>query len=44
VQYLAFDVKGKVPVAVGSDLPALRVKTPLSQEQRAALAADLAGG
>jgi hypothetical protein len=44
VQYLAFDVKGKAPVAAGSDLPALRVETLLTQEQRDALAADLAAG
>jgi hypothetical protein len=42
VQYLAFDVGGKVPVAAGSDLPALRVEAPLTQEQREAIAADLA--
>ena len=42
VQYLAFDVKGKVPVAAGSDLPALQVETLLAQEQRDALSADLA--
>jgi hypothetical protein len=44
VQYLAFDVKGKVPVAAGSDLPALGVETLLTQEQRDAVAADLAAG
>jgi hypothetical protein len=44
VQYLAFDVKGKAPVAAGSDLAALRVETLLTQEQRDALAADLAAG
>jgi hypothetical protein len=42
VQYLKFDVKGRVPVAVGSVLPALTVETALDEEQRAALAADLA--
>jgi hypothetical protein len=44
VQYLAFDVRGRTPVAAGSDLPALRAETPLTQEQRDALAADLAAG
>jgi hypothetical protein len=43
VQYLKFDVGGRTPVAVGSDLPALTAETPLDAEQRAALAADLAG-
>jgi hypothetical protein len=42
VQYLKFDVRGRVPVAIGSDLPQLESRTPLSPEQRAALAADLA--
>jgi hypothetical protein len=41
VQYLVFDVQGKVPVAIGSDLPALRVETALAPEQQEALAADL---
>ena len=42
VQYLKFDVGGRVPVAVGSDLSALAAETALEPEQRAALAADLA--
>ncbi len=42
VQYLKFDVGGRTPVAVGSDLPALAAETSLDAEQRAALAADLA--
>jgi hypothetical protein len=41
VQYLKFDTKGKVPVAVGVDLPELQVETSLTDEQRQALAADL---
>jgi len=41
VHYLRFAVKGKVPVALGSDLPALQVETPLTAEQRAALKEDL---
>jgi hypothetical protein len=42
VQYLKFDVRGRVPVAAGSDLPGLATEARLSPEQRAALAADLA--
>jgi len=42
VQYLKFDTGGEVPVAIGSDLPALRVAVELSPEQKAALSADLA--
>ncbi len=42
VQYLKFDVRGRTPVAAGSDLPQLRGETALSREQRDALAADLA--
>jgi len=41
VQYLTFDVRGAVPVAVGADLPALTVETPLTEAQRAALREDL---
>lgn len=43
VQYLKFDVRGEVPVAVGCDLPALSGETLLDGEQRAALRADMAG-
>ncbi len=43
VQYLKVDVKGEVPVAVGSDLAELAAETALTEEQRAALRADLAG-
>jgi hypothetical protein len=42
VQYLKFDVQGRVPVAAGSDLPALLVEAPLSAEQQEALRQDLA--
>ncbi len=42
VQYLKFDVRGRTPVAAGSDLPQLTVEAALSREQRDALAADLA--
>ena len=41
VQYLKFDVHGRVPVAVGCDLPGLAVETELTDEQREALRADL---
>lgn len=42
VQYLRFDVRGHVPVAAGSDLPALTAEARLTDEQREALRADLA--
>ncbi len=42
VQYLKFDVRGQVPVAAGSDLPACAVEEPISPAQREALAKDLA--
>ena len=42
VQYLKFPVQGRVPVAVGVDLPGLEAETALTSEQRAALAEDLA--
>lgn len=42
VQYLKFDVGGRVPVAAGSDLPQLEARSALTPEQRAALASDLA--
>ena len=42
VHYLRFDVRGQVPVALGSDLPELMVETPLTEQQRAALKEDLA--
>lgn len=41
VQYLKFDTGGRVPVAVGSDLPELPVEAELSAEQRDALDQDL---
>jgi hypothetical protein len=41
VQYLKFDVHGVAPVALGCDLPSLRIETPLTAEQRAALETDL---
>lgn len=42
VQYLRFDVAGQSPVAAGVDLVGLEVETALTDEQRAALASDLA--
>lgn len=41
VQYLKFDTKGSVPVAVGCDLPSLQEEVPLSQAQKQALTSDL---
>ena len=41
VQYLRFEVKGRTPIAVGSDLPACTVEAGLTPEQRDALAHDL---
>ncbi|MEW6126815.1 MAG: DUF3501 family protein [Acidobacteriota bacterium] len=42
VQFLKFNTKGQVPVAVGVDLPELSAETPLTDEQRKALQEDLA--
>jgi len=42
VQYLKFDCQGKTPVAIGSDHPEYQAETFLTDEQKAALAADLA--
>ncbi len=44
VQYLKFAVGGRVPVALGVDLPGLETETALTPEQRAALAEDLGTG
>ena len=41
VQYLKFDTRGRVPVAVGCDLPALGAETVLTEAQRQALRDDL---
>jgi len=41
VQYLRFPVGGDTPVAIGSDFEKLDQQTVLSEQQRAALAADL---
>ena len=43
VQYLRFDVGGRVPVAVGVDLPGLDWAVRLTAEQHRALGEDLAG-
>jgi hypothetical protein len=43
VQYLKFALGRSVPIAVGTDHPDLTVETTLTDEQRAALLADLAG-
>ena len=42
VQYLKFDVRGEVPLAVGCDLPHLSLRAGLTAEQQAALRQDLA--
>jgi hypothetical protein len=42
VQYLKFPVRGAVPIAIGIDLPGAEAETSLSEDQRAALAEDLA--
>jgi hypothetical protein len=44
VQYLKFPMQGRVPIAIGVDLPGLELETALDAEQRAALTSDLAGG
>ena len=41
VQYVKFKTSGKVPRAIGCDLPAFTAETQLSDAQRAALALDL---
>lgn len=43
VQYLKFAVGGEAPVAVGADHRVLRGEVRLTEDQRAALAEDLAG-
>ncbi len=42
VQYLKFPVGSAVPVAIGIDSPGLELESPLTGDQRAALAEDLA--
>ncbi|GMV42918.1 MAG: hypothetical protein AMXMBFR64_46340 [Myxococcales bacterium] len=42
VQYMKIDTGGRVPVAIGVDHPAYTAEARLSDEQRTALAADLA--
>ncbi len=41
VQYLTFDVKGDAPTAIGLDAPDMEIEVALSDDQRAAFAADL---
>lgn len=43
VQYLEFDVRGRAPIAVGCDDPALTVETALTEAQQQALREDLQG-
>ncbi|HCW75662.1 MAG TPA: DUF3501 domain-containing protein [Candidatus Marinimicrobia bacterium] len=42
VQYIKFNTAGKAPVAMGTDHPDLTLETELSDDQMAALKADLA--
>ena len=42
VQYLKFATGGEAPIAIGADHPALRGEARLTDDQRAALAEDLA--
>jgi hypothetical protein len=41
VQYMKFDTGGRVPIAVGVDLPTLQAETTLTDEQRDSLRVDL---
>ena len=41
VQYIKFNTKGKVPIAIGSDFPSFKTETLLSSEQKNALNEDL---
>ena len=41
VQYIKFNTDGKVPAAIGSDLPLLETETVLTTDQKAALSEDL---
>ena len=41
VQYIKFNTVGKTPVAIGSDLPLLKVETVLTTDQKKALSEDL---
>ena len=41
VQYIKFNTGGKTPVAIGSDLPLLKVETVLTTDQKKALSEDL---
>jgi len=40
VQFLTFEVGGRIPAALGSDLPGLTARTPLAEATVAALLAD----
>ena len=41
VQYIKFNTKGEVPVAIGSDHPLFEEETSLTSEQKQALSEDL---
>jgi hypothetical protein len=42
VQYVKFPLAGRVPVAIGIDLPGIASEAPLTPEQQSALRQDLA--
>ena len=44
VQYLKFPVDGRVPIAIGIDLPGYKTETSLTKDQRKALEEDLGVG
>ena len=44
VQYLKFPVNGRVPTALGIDLPGYEIETSLTEDQKKALEEDLAEG
>ena len=41
VQYIKFNTGGKTPIAIGSDLPLLKVETTFTNDQKKALSEDL---
>ena len=41
VQYIKFNTEGKIPIAIGSDYPLLKMETSLTPEQKKALSDDL---
>ena len=41
VQYIKFNTEGKIPIAIGSDHPLLKMETSLTSEQKKTLSDDL---